>query len=108
MSDGSIPTECSVCRYKSILRFNVCKECDDALWLTQMSKKQHIGCQNHSIYDVKYIKNLLINRANQIKKLKEALDYYTKNPMYIRNDYGNCDEWYAQKAIGVLKELEEM
>ena len=44
----------------------------------------------------------------QIKKLKDALDYYTKNPKYIKEDYGDCDEWYAQKAIETLITVEKL
>ena len=71
--DGSKAYECSVCNNRDILRFNVCKECDDAFWLTRLSKKQHSGCINHSIYDVKYIKKCMKARADKIKELKAQL-----------------------------------
>jgi len=49
---------CDVCGTVTVLRFGVCKRCDDAFWLTQMSKKQ-MDHTDHTLEDIKHIKKCM-------------------------------------------------
>jgi hypothetical protein len=105
--DGSVPSECFVCNCKSILRYNVCKECDDAFWLTRMSKKQHGGCENHSIYDVKYIKHQMKKRSDKINELKaenEKLETRNKNLLEV-HEYTKANNKRLKAKNKKLREL---
>lgn len=66
-------------------------------------------------YQFKELKGQLKETQGEIEKLKsqleiakEALDYYTKNPSAIANDYARRDDWYAIKARQTLEKINEL
>lgn len=62
---GAELCKCAVCGDFKVLRFNVCNECDNALWLTQCSKKQSGGSEAHDIKDIKHIWKILKIKENR-------------------------------------------
>ena len=64
---------CGICGILSVLRFEVCKKCDDAFWLTEMSKK-HMNPDDHDIYDIRHIKKCMKQRADLIQELYKKLE----------------------------------
>jgi len=70
---GADLARCYICEEITTLRFNVCKKCDDAFWLTKMSKKQ-INPKDHNIYDIQHIKYCIKKYSSIIKDLIKKLD----------------------------------